>query len=212
MGVYAHLKTAEDTADSRYQRMQGRYINVAGRAGEAACYIRPEILAIPNARIKQFLAAEALAPYRLLLERLLRFKPHTLGKKEEKLLAMQTEMAEATNQVFRQLNDADLKFGVVKNDAGQRIELSHATFSTLLHSPKRAVRKAAFHQYYRHYADHRHTLAASLSGSVQRDVYYTRARNHPSALEAALFPDRVPVSVYDNLIASVRRHLQAVHH
>jgi oligoendopeptidase F len=211
LGVYAHLKTTEDTAESRYQRMQGRFVNVAGRASEAACYIRPEILAIPAARMKQFLAAEALAPYRLLLARLLRHKPHTLGKKEEKLLAMQTEMAQAVGQVFSQLNDADMKFGVVKNESGQRIELSHATFSMLLHCPKRAARKAAFHQYYRHYADHKHTLAASLAGSVQRDIYYARARNHSSALAAALFPDRVPASVYDNLIASVQRHLPAVH-
>jgi oligoendopeptidase F len=211
LGTYAHLKTTEDTADSRYQRMLGRYINVAAKASEAACYIRPEILAIPTARMKQFLASEALAPYRLLLERLLRYKPHTLGKKEEKLLAMQTEMAQAAGQVFSQLNDADLKFGVIKNEAGQRIELSHATFSSLLHSPKRAVRKAAFHQYYCHYDAHKHTLAASLAGSVQRDIYYARARNHPSALEAALFPDRVPTTVYDNLIASVHRHLPSVH-
>jgi oligoendopeptidase F len=211
LGTYAHLKTTEDTTDSRYQRMQGRYINMAGRAAEAASYIRPEILAIPNARIKQFLDAPALAPYRLLLERLLRYKPHTLGKKEEKLLAMQTEMSQAVGQAFRQLNDADLKFGPIKDAQGQQIELSHATFSALLHSSKRSVRKAAFHQYYGHYADHRHTLAATLSGSVQRDIYYARVRNHPSALEASLFADRVPVSVYDNLIASVHRHLPAVH-
>jgi oligoendopeptidase F len=74
------------------------------------------------------------------------------------------------------------------------------------------VRETAFRKYYRQYADHQHTLAASLSGSVQRDVYYAKARNHPSALEAALFPDRVPVAVYDNLIASVHRHLPALYH
>ena len=212
LGTYAQLKTAEDTADSRYQRMQGRYINLAGRAAEAGSYIRPEILAIPAARMKQFLAAEVLTPYRLLLERLLRYRLHTLGRKEEKLLAMQTEMAQAAGQVFRQLNDADLKFGLITNESGQRLELSHATFSALLHSPKRSVRKTAFHQYYGHYADHQHTLAAALSGSVQRDVYYARARSYPSALEAALFPDHVPLAVFDNLIASVHRHLPAVHH
>jgi oligoendopeptidase F len=211
LGTYAHLKTAEDTGESEYQRMQGRYVNLAGRAAEAASYIRPEILAIPDARMQEFLASEALAPYRLLLERLLRYKPHTLGEREERLLAMQTEMAQAVGQIFRQLNDADLKFGTIKDAEGQRLELSHATFSTLLHSAKRSVRKAAFHQYYRQYVGHQHALAAALSGSVQRDVYYARARNYPSALEAALFPDRVPVSVYDNLIASVRRHLPAVH-
>jgi oligoendopeptidase F len=212
LGTYAHLRAAEDTTDSVSQRMQGRFISVAGRAGEAASYIRPEILSIPTARMKQFLAAASVAPYRLLLERLLRYKPHTLGRKEEKLLAMQTEMAQAAGQVFRQLNDADLKFGLIRNERGERLELSHGTFSTLLHSPKRSVRRAAFHQYYREYSDHRHSLAAALSGSVQRDIYYARVRNYPNALEAALFPDRVPVAVYDNLIASVHRHLPAVYH
>ena len=182
------MKTTEDTGQSNYQRMYGRYVNIAGRAAEAASYIRPEILAISNARIKQFLAAAVVATYRLLLERLLRYKPHTLGKKEERLLAMQTEMAQAVGQVFRQLNDADLKFGTIRNERGQRFELSHATFSTLLHSPKRNVRKAAFHQYYRQYASHQHTLAAALAGSVQRDVYYARARNHPSAWKRRCFP------------------------
>ena len=139
LGTYAHLKTAEDTTDSRYQRMQGRYVNVAGRAAEAASYIRPEILAIPTARMKQFLASDALAPYRLLLERLLRYKPHTLGKKEEKLLAMQTEMAQAAGQVFRQLNDADMKFGPMRNDAGRadRTEPRHVQHAAALAPAKR---------------------------------------------------------------------------
>ena len=45
----------------------------------------------------------------------------------------------------------------------------------LLHSPQRSVRNAAFHQYYRVFADHQNALAASLSASVQRDIYYARA-------------------------------------
>ena len=212
LGTYAFLKTAEDATDGNYQRMQGRYVNTASRAAQAASYIRPEILAISTAKLKKRLAERRLAPYRLMLERLVRYKPHTLGKKEEKLLAMQIEMAQAAGQVFRQLNDADMKFPAVKDEKGQWIELSHATFSTLLHSPRRSVRKTAFQKYYRQYSDHRHTLAASLGGSIQRDVYYAKARNHPNSLEAALFPDRVPVSVYESLIGSVHRHLPALHH
>ena len=211
LGTYAFLKMTEDTAEDKYQRMHGRFVNASGRAAEAASYIRPEILAISNARMKKFLAHRLLATYRLMLERLVRHKPHTLGKKEEKLLAMQTEMAQATGQIFRQLNDADMKFPAVKNEKGQWIELSHATFGTLLHSPVRTVRRNAFGKYYRQYADHRQTLAATLNGSIQRDVYYARARNYPNALEAALFSDRVPVAVYQRLIASVHRHLPALH-
>jgi oligoendopeptidase F len=109
------------------------------------------------------------------------------------------------------LNDADMKFGPIRNDQGQSVELSHASYSALLHSPKRDVRRKAFHQYYQQYDAHRHTLAATLSGSVERDVYYAKARHHDGPLEAALFPDRVPVAVYDNLIATVRRHLPALY-
>lgn len=212
LGTYAFLKTSEDTANSTYQRMVGRYRNAASKAGQAASYIRPEIMAIPAATMKKFLAAKELAPHRLTLERILRYKPHTLTKGEEKLLAMQAEMAETANHVFRQLADADLKFGLVKNEKGEQVELSNATFSLFLHSPKRTVRKAAFHQYYSQYKGHENTLAAALAGSIERDVYYAKARGYSSALGGALFHDNVPSSVYDNLIAAVHKHLPALYH
>lgn len=209
---YAFLRSAQDTANSTYQRMTGRYRNVGTKAGEAASFIRPEILSLPTATIKKFLAAPELAPWKLVLERILRYKPHTLSPGEEKLLAMQGEMSDASNNIFRQLNNADLKFGFVKNEEGEEVELSHASFSTFLHSPNRKVRQAAFHQYYTQFKAHENTLAATLAGSIQRDVYYAKARNYPSALEGSLFPDNVPPSVYDNLIASVRKNLPKVHH
>jgi oligoendopeptidase F len=212
LGTYAHLKTAEDTADSTYQRMYGRFVGAVSRAAQAASYIRPEILAIPAGKLKKCMADRRLAPYRLMLERLLRHKPHTLSHKEERLLAMQYEMARTASRAFDQLDNADMKFGLVQDERGRRIELTHATYQTLLHSPKRSVRRTAFNKYYRQYAGHEHVLAATLAGSIQADVYYARARNFSSSREAALFGDRVPESVYDNLIASVHRHLPALYH
>jgi oligoendopeptidase F len=211
LGTYSFLKTAEDATAGKYQAMQGRFIAAASRASQAASYIRPEILAIPAAKLKQFLADKRLAPYRLMLERLVRYKPHTLSKKEEKLLAMQTEMAQVAGQAFHKLNDADMRFGTVRDERDREVELTHATFASLLQSPKRSVRRAAFQRLYREFADHRHTLAAVLNGSIQRDVYYAKARNHPSALEASLFSDRIPVSVYRNLIDSVHNHLPSLY-
>lgn len=211
LGTYAFLKSAEDQAHDAYQRMLGRYHNVATRASEAASFIRPEILALPAKKLEKLLAADALKPYRLLLDRLLRYRPHTLSDREENLLAMQGEMATAAGRVFRQLLDTDLKFGFVENEKGQRVELTNATFLAFLNSPDRDVRRTAFQRYYAPFAAHENTLAAALSGSIQKDIYYARARGHASSLEAALFPDNVPQSVYDGLIAAVRKHLPAVH-
>jgi len=212
VGIYAFLKTTEDQGDSHYQAMKARFQNLAVRAGQAASYMRPELLSIGPDRMNELIDDPTLAPFRLQLQRLLRFRPHTLSDNEERLLAMQGEMAAAASNAFRQLNDADLRFGELTDHKGRTIELSHASFSQLLMSPERKIRRQAFDQYYAQFSAHRNTLAATLCGSVQRDVYYAKARNYASSLEAALFPDDVPVAVYDNLIAAVRDSLPSVHH
>ena len=211
LGNYAYLKTVEDQADSTYQRMMGRFQNVVTRAGEAASYIRPEILAIPDSKLAEFVKDPVLELHALALERLTRFKPYTLSQKEEQLLAMQGEMAGATSRIFRQLHDADLKFGSVTNEKGESVELTPSTFSQFLISPNRDVRKTAFHQFYEQFAAHENTLAATLSGSIQKDIYYARARGYESARHQAMYADNVPETVYDSLIASVRKNLPGLY-
>ncbi|TWU34468.1 oligoendopeptidase F [Novipirellula artificiosorum] len=212
IGTYAFLKTTEDQGDSHSQGMKMRFQNLAVRAGQAASFMRPELLSVDEGRMSQLMDDETLSLYRLQLERLLRYRPHTLSDSEERLLAMQGEMASAASNAFRQLNDADLRFGEIEDHHGRKIELSHATFGQLLISPDRKVRRKAFHQYYQQFSQHENTLAATLGGNIQRDVYYARARNYESSLQSSLFPDNVPVDVYDNLIAAVRDSLPNVHH
>ena len=211
LGVYAFLKTTEDQANGDHQNMMGQFQNVASRAAEEASFIRPELLSLSSSKLKKLIQSPLLKHYRLTLERLVRSKPHTLGDREEQLLAMQSEMSQTASRAFRQLLDADMKFGVVENEQGEQIELSNATFSQLLVSPSRKVRKNAFVTHYRQFEGHENTLAATLNGSIQKDVYYARVRGYDSALHAALFPDNVPQSVYDKLISSVHRNLPALH-
>ncbi|MFO0941797.1 MAG: oligoendopeptidase F [Pirellulales bacterium] len=211
LGTYAFLRSTEDQANQASQALVARFQNLSVRTNQIASFFRPEILAIPQATMEQLLDAPILAEYRLILQRITRYREHTLGNNEENLLAMQGEMAQTASKAFRQLCDADLKFGLVENEKGQQIELSNATFTQLLISPKREVRQTAFHQYYDQFSAHENTLAATLAGSIHTDVYYAKARRYPSSLQAALFPDNVPVSVYENLISAVRANLPSVH-
>ncbi|MGL6094916.1 MAG: oligoendopeptidase F, partial [Fimbriiglobus sp.] len=116
VGTYAFLKSSEDVANSTYNGMKARYLGAAGKAAEAASFVLPEIMAIPADVIRGYLAAPELADYRLALERVLRYQPHTLTDREERLLAMQTETSQTPRQVFEQLNNADLKFGRITVD------------------------------------------------------------------------------------------------
>ncbi|MDZ4859378.1 MAG: oligoendopeptidase F [Candidatus Hydrogenedentes bacterium] len=211
IGTYAHLKSSEDVGNSTYQGMVAQYTWLATRAGEAASFIAPEIQAIPEKKIKAYLKDPALKDFRFSLEKLLRYRPHILSEKEERLLAMQGEVAGTASKVFGQLNDADMKFGTIKDERGRSVELTHGSLRSLLESPKRSVRKEAFHQFYKSYADHANTIAATLSSSVLQDVYYGRVRNYPSAREGSLFHDNVPVTMYDSLIKAVHANLKTVY-
>jgi oligoendopeptidase F len=211
IGYYGMLKSAEDQTNSVYQRMSGRSHALATRLKEAASFIQPELLAIPAEKMEALLTSAELKDWRLELERMLRYRPHTLSPAEERLLAMQGQMARTASEIFRQLTDSDFKWPAIENEKGQLVELGHSSYGAFLHSPNRTVRKNAFHTFYTTYESHKNSLTAALNGSVQRDVYNARVRGHKSAREAALFSDNVPVSVYDNLITSVRKNLPALH-
>ncbi|HOZ48887.1 MAG TPA: oligoendopeptidase F [Candidatus Hydrogenedentes bacterium] len=211
LGSYAFLKAMEDLSNSTYQGMMALFERVATRAAEATSFFAPEIRSIPRKTMTAFLAEPVLEPFRFTIEKLLRYRAHILSSKEERLLAMQGEVAGTADRAFEQLNDADLKFGFVPNEEGDRVELTQSSFRVLLESPRRSVRKQAFRQFYAAYEAHANTLASTLSSSVLQDIYQARARNYPSAIEAALFGDKVPVAVYDNLIAAVRNNLDTVY-
>lgn len=210
--VYARMRRDEDNANSKYQGLTDRATALSTQAYGAISYIQPEILAIPTNTLKQWIQQdEGLAHYRIMLDEITRFKPHTLSAEEEALLANMSEVASAPSKIFGMLNNADLKFPMITDENGEEVELTKGRYTHFMESKDRRVRKEAFEALYSTYGKFRNTIAASLTSSVKADVFYARTRKYPSALYSALFADNVDISVYDNLIATIREHLPLMH-
>ncbi len=204
---YASLQLAEDGANPDYLARMGRLQNLLTKIGEVASFITPEIQAIPDESFAQFLDHPALEEWRVSLHKVRRMKPHVLSEKEERLLALGRAALDGYDDAFSQLTDVDMKFGVLVDDKGEERPLTQSSYSSFLVKRDHNLRKRAFHQFYAEFQDHQFTLATALSYSVKADVFRARARNYPSALEASLFKDDIPVAVYDALIGSVRQNL-----
>ena len=205
--TYAHLKSDEDKSNQLYLGFYQRALNLSTRSSEMASYMTPEIQAIPNDIINQYMRDAALGELKFYLEKILRYKPHTRSQSEEEILAMSREIASGPSQVFGQLDNVDLNFGTITDESGNEMELSHGNFITFLISTHREVREKAFFQYYQVYQNHKHTLAATLSNSIKKDLFYTRVRNFNNCRISALFSDNIEEAVYDNLIDSVKKNL-----
>jgi oligoendopeptidase F len=204
---FASLQLAEDSANNEYLARFGQLQNLQTKIGEASAFVVPEIQAIDDRTFATFLIDPALAEWRIKLHKIRRLKPHVLSEPEERILALGSAALAGYDDTFSQLTDVDMKFGSLTDEAGREKPLTQSSFSSFLVRRDHDLRKRAFHQFYAEFQDHQYTLASSLSYSVKADVFRARARNYPSALEAALFPDDVPVAVYDNLIKSVRAHV-----
>jgi oligoendopeptidase F len=210
--TYAHLKSDEDKTNSFYTGLQDRAMGMFTQISERASFIDPEIQSLDQARQREFLSSPKLKAYLFFLEKILRARPHTHDEAIEKILAMSLDVARAPSQIFSQLNNADLTFGVITNETGGQAELSHGNFVSFLMKPQREIRRQAFAQYYGTFETHKHSIAAALAHGVKKDVFYARARNFASCRSAALFSDNVPETVYDNLVATVKANTAPLFH
>ncbi len=209
--VYAHLKSDEDLSNSNnsghLNRVTAKFAEIQG----ATAWFQPEILALPESKLKQYITDKELVFYRRSLEELLRDKPHTLSASEEKILGMASDALSTPGQIFTALNDADMQFPEIQNEDGEKIVLTHGNYSKFLESKNREVRKNAFNATYETFTKYRNTFATTLSGAVKTDVLNAKLRNFPSALDASLHPDNVPREVFENLIKCVNVNLKPFH-
>lgn len=204
--TYAHLKNDEDKTNQTYSGLYQKAMNLYTRVSEASSFMTPEIQSIPDDIIKRFLNEESISHYRFFLEKIIRNKPHTRSMEVEQVLAMASEVTQAPRQIFSQLDNADLTFGEVTDEKGTAVELSHGNFVSFLTSADPEIRKNAFFTYYQSYEDHKHSIAAALSSSIKKDFFFAKVKQFGSCREAALFPDNVSESVYDNLIDTVKKN------
>ncbi len=212
LGNYAQRKADEDTRSAAYQEMSALFLNLAIETSRAAAFSTPEILSIPDQILEGFFREEpALSQYRLLIDRVLRQRSHVLSPEGEALLAAAGQLGQSPDDIFSYLNDADMRFDDVLDSEGVSHAVTHGSFSALLQSPDRTLRRAAFESLYSVYGQFRNTSAALLSAQMKQLQFFADARRYGSALEASLDENEVPAEIYHSLITAVRDGFPAMH-
>ena len=210
--VYAAMKKDEDNRVDKYQAMDDKCGSAMAKVAAAMSFFTPELLEAPESEILGFLDKEpGLAQYEFMLKSMLREKEHILTAAEENILAQMSEITGATNDVFKMLNNADMTFGTVTDEDGDRVTLTHGNYITFMESPNREVRKEAFTNMYEAYKKLNNTLATNYNYNAKTDVVGARIRKYESSVAAALDSGNIPLDVYHNLIAEVHNYLPVVH-
>lgn len=209
--VYAFMKYYEDTANAVYQEMSGRAQAAVTKLSEKYAFLTPEILAIDEKKMQEYLNSDTLALYRHALEDILVKKDHALSEKEERLLAMAGQVTASPNEIFSKFNNADVKFGTILDEDGNEVELTNGRYSVFMESNNRSVRENAFKALYCQYGNYKNTLAATYYANVKQACFYAKARKYDSTLQMYLSGSFIPEKVYHNLIETVHKNLDKMH-
>ena len=127
--VYANLRSNEDSSNSKYQAMSGKADTLIVLYSSACSFIEPEILEVPESMVISALEdSSELQIYRHYIENILRSKEHILPAREEDILARVYEIAQAPDNIFGMLNNADLKFDDIKDEKGNIVPLTHGKY------------------------------------------------------------------------------------
>ena len=210
--TYAHMRKDEDNQNEKYQSIYYRSTNLLTKIEDNIAFIQPGILSLKYKTLREWINKNnKLKLYKHYIEDIYRKKSHILRPNEEKIIAQAGEMAMVPENTYGLLSNADLRFPKVKDKDGNIITISQSNFVSLLRNRDRQLRKKVYKKYYQPYKQHRNTFAALLGGNLKKDRFFSHTRKYRNSLEAALFEDNIPVSVYDNLLRIVHENIELLH-
>lgn len=210
LSVYAMMLHDTDTGNSEYDSLVSKTMTLSVKFSSESAFIVPELTALSNEKLNEYINDESLKDYDYNLSCLLKEKAHVLSEKEEKILAESSDAMSSFKEIFTKTDNADLPLKTITHN-GKKITLSHGLYGVLMHDDDRLLRRKAFKSYYSSYISLMNVISSTYVGSVKKDVFYSKVKNYSSAIEKALSQEDVPVVVYDNLIKSVSNALPTLH-
>lgn len=210
--VYANQRSHEDTSVSKYQGYSAKADSVMVKVNSAVSFMNPEILAMDEAVLEQFYKEEPeLEKYRRVISEIQRGKAHTRNQEVEEVLAQAGDLTVAPYNIYSMFNNADIKFPSITDVEGNRVQITHGNFITLLNDKDRSLRKQVFEGVYNTYRKRGNTVAAIFNAQLKQEGFKAKVRGYESVRAMHLDEGNIPESVYDNLIETVHKHLPAMH-
>ncbi len=208
--VYANARFYEDTRCAVYEEMKGRIELLTSKISAETVFIKKELSSLSLEDIDAMIRENTqLAGYRFFLQSYARYHSHILSEETETVLAELEIVLGKPDDIFSAYNNNNISFETFEHN-GEKIPLSHATYSKLLESHDRALRQKVFDYYYRPFRQNIDVLANTYAASVLANIKLAKVRNYTSMLEMALFPDYLPATVISNLVEVAKENIDVI--
>ena len=210
--IYASLNRDVDTTNSKYQALQMRVMKKNEDISTLTSFISSEMLSVDYDLVLSYIKEnKKLEEYAFDLEKMFRYKEHTLSEAEEAIITLATNAFGTGSDAFNYIDNADINLGKIKDEDGNLVELTNSNYIKYMTSSNKDVRIDAFNHMYEYFKGLKNTISACLKGNIKENFFLSKVKKYSSPLEASMYSDNIDVSVYKNLIDVVHDNMDLMY-
>ena len=210
--MYARLICDTDTTDNFGQKMKMEVEKLGEIISDKLSFVSSEMLSIDYSDVLKLIEKDSrLEKYRFDLEKMFRYKEHTLSEKEEAIITKACNAFGTGDDAFYNIDNSDINLGKIKDEDGNLVELTNSNYGKYMNSIDRNVRIDAFTHMYEYFKGLKNTLAACLKGNIKENFFMSDAKKFESPLHMSLYSDNIDISVYKNLINTIHNNMNVMY-
>lgn len=209
---FASLSSSLDLKDTAKQARLQKLSLLLSKYSSYASYVSPELIKIGEEKVLGFCEKdELLKNYKFSYEKLFRRQEHILSSNEEKLLSNYGPIGSVPGQLYNALSLTDRVDEEVTLSDGTKIVVNTSNWRSLLPTLKNASdRELVFTAAFKRYKENKDAFASTYNLVLQTMAANYKSRGYPSALEAKLFNDNIPLEVFLTLKDTVYENTEPI--
>ena len=209
---YASLKSDLNKKDVKNATNLSKVYNVLFRVNEVTSYVDPEILELGKDKVMDIINKHPeIEEQRFLMQKLFDQNEHILSKREEQLLSLYGSLNESGSELYSALSTADGEGVEVTLKDGEKVIVTKGNWTALVDSAKcEEDRKTVFKAHFSTYEKNKNTYAEIYKNVLNADKAVAKARNYESSLVAHLDKNKIPTSVYYNIVKVAGNHNESL--
>jgi len=208
MKLYLYAMMLQDLNDQDMEAAKHLQLanNLQDELFMVSAFLEPELLTLDENQLQLwFNTSQNLLNYKHAIMNSFRRKEHILPEEQEELICLFHGPYSTSTEIYDELFYTDSNPPEVILDNGDTVLLSSTMSSHIAkYDTNRNNRIKAYNASFKTYLDKKNTCALILKNTGEMDWALAQAYGFYSTLESKLFNNNIPVSVFENVIKTLR--------
>ena len=198
---YIHLNSDLNLKDKIKSAKNQEMMLMLSKMNQKTSFVSPEIIQMGAEKVMAFVDADPLLKtYRFGFEKLFMMQEHVLSSDQEGILANYGPVQSIPSALHQALSIVDAVDEKVVLSDGKEVTVTLSNFRSMIPEvPTASDRQKVFEAAFKRYKTNKTAFAATYNLVLQNQAANFKSRKYASALDAALFKNNIPTSVFHNL-------------